>query len=286
MSIETLSAKLQQLLRELEQLQRRLESESREEASAADRLSQSQRWLTSSSSPTSAMRQADADRKARDLLSIQQKRASTQQAVAAKQADLSRVQLDLHKAQIDDSRRRADTDQRLRREQETRERSLRSQLEALRSAPPVAKPTVSSTITAQYDLFISHATEDKEEVGRPLAQLLRDTGLRVWYDEFVLTVGDSLRRKIDEGLAHSRFGVVVLSPSFFAKNWPQYELDGLVATENTAGQKVILPIWHRLTRDEVLAKSPTLADRVALNTSVMSLTEIADALASVVRDAA
>lgn len=72
-----------------------------------------------------------------------------------------------------------------------------------------------------YDVFISHATEDKEEIVRPLATALVVRGLRVWYDEFELRIGDSLRRKIDAGLANSRFGVVVLSPNFFAKNWPQ-----------------------------------------------------------------
>ncbi|MCK9385933.1 MAG: DUF1883 domain-containing protein [Nevskia sp.] len=78
-----------------------------------------------------------------------------------------------------------------------------------------------------YDVFISHASEDKEEIVRPLAQALRSEGLRVWYDEFELRIGDSLRRKIDKGLASSRFGLVVLSPSFIAKGWTNYELDGL-----------------------------------------------------------
>ena len=71
-----------------------------------------------------------------------------------------------------------------------------------------------------YDVFVSHATEDKEEVARPIANALTEAGLRVWYDEFELRIGDSLRRKIDHGLARSRFGIVVLSPSFFAKKWP------------------------------------------------------------------
>ena len=93
---------------------------------------------------------------------------------------------------------------------------------------------------AAYDAFISHASEDKDLV-RPLATILREMGFAIWYDEFELRVGDSLRRSIDRGLAGSRVGVVVLSPAFFAKNWPQYELDGLVVKENAAG-KVILPL--------------------------------------------
>ena len=85
--------------------------------------------------------------------------------------------------------------------------------------------------TVEYDCFISHVSEDKEEFVRPLAEKLREHGIKVWYDDFAFTIGDSLRRKIDNGLAHSRFGIVVLSDHFFSKNWPQVELDGLVAKE-------------------------------------------------------
>ena len=134
-----------------------------------------------------------------------------------------------------------------------------------------------------YDVFISHATEDKDEVVRRLANALVDEGLRVWYDEFELRIGDSLRRKIDSGLARSRFGVVVLSHSFFAKNWPQYELDGLVTREMT-GEQVILPLWHRITKSEVMAQSPSLADKVARSTSDFTIEEIAHEIADVINN--
>lgn len=79
-----------------------------------------------------------------------------------------------------------------------------------------------------YDVFLSHASEDKAEVVVPLAEALAARGVRVWLDRQQLTLGDSLSRRIDEGLTQSRFGVVVLSPSFFAKEWPQRELDGKI----------------------------------------------------------
>ncbi|MDP2857396.1 MAG: toll/interleukin-1 receptor domain-containing protein [Bacillota bacterium] len=113
-----------------------------------------------------------------------------------------------------------------------------------------------------WDVFISHASEDKESFVMGLAHLLREKGVRVWYDEFTLTVGDSLRRSIDKGLAKSRYGVVVLSPRFFAKEWPQKELDGLVARERD-GEKVILPVWLDVDTEAVAGYSPMLADRVA-----------------------
>ena len=78
-------------------------------------------------------------------------------------------------------------------------------------------------------------------------------------------MGDSLRRQIDGGLARCRFGVVILSPKFFARDWPQKELDGLVARENASGEKAILPVWHNLTKIQVARFSPTLADRLAGN---------------------
>lgn len=137
--------------------------------------------------------------------------------------------------------------------------------------------------TSFYDVFISHATEDKDEIVRPLASALVHEGLRVWYDEFELRIGDSLRRKIDSGLARSRFGVVVLSHSFFAKNWTQYELDGLVTREMT-GEQTILPLWHKITKSEVMAQSPSLADKVARNTSDFTVDEIAHEIADVIKN--
>ncbi len=133
----------------------------------------------------------------------------------------------------------------------------------------------------EYDLFISHASEDKEEFVRPLAETLEDMGIKVWYDEFTLKVGDSLRKSIDLGLVKSKYGTVILSPSFCSKNWTQYELDAMVAREMN-GHKMILPIWHRITKDEVINFSPTLADKVALNTAISSIQEIAGQLAEVI----
>ena len=135
----------------------------------------------------------------------------------------------------------------------------------------------------EHDVFVSHATEDKKAVVRPLAHALRDRGVSVWYDEFELRVGDSLRRKIDAGIARSRFGLVVLSKPFFAKGWAQYELDGLV-TMAVGGRQVLLPIWHEISKDEVVSQSPSLADKVALRTADYGIDEIADEVAAVIQE--
>jgi len=124
--------------------------------------------------------------------------------------------------------------------------------------------TLSSSF--EHDLFICHASEDKEPFVKELAEILISKGLNVWYDDFTLSLGDSLRRSIDKGIAKSHYGVVVLSENFFGKEWPQKELDGLVAREN--GQDtVILPIWYGVTKEQVQSYSPILAGRVAASTS-------------------
>ena len=129
----------------------------------------------------------------------------------------------------------------------------------------------------QYDFFISHASEDKMEIVNDLAIALRENGFHIWYDDFELKIGDSLRRNIDRGLVNSQYGIVIISPNFINKNWPEYELNGMVAREMN-GHKVILPIWHKVTKDEVLRYSPTLVDKVALNTTIHSIDEIVSKL--------
>ena len=135
-----------------------------------------------------------------------------------------------------------------------------------------------------WDVFISYATEDKETVAAELAHELTEHGLNVWYDDFELRVGDSLRRSIDHGIASSRFGLVILSKPFFAKNWPQYELDGLVTRANS-NHHALLPIWHGISREDVIAYSAPLADKVALSTSDRGISEIAGQIASVIAEA-
>jgi hypothetical protein len=118
----------------------------------------------------------------------------------------------------------------------------------------------------KYDLFISHASEDKATFVRPLAQRLRQERYRIWYDEFELKVGDSLTGKIDYGLSNSKAGLIVLSPSFMKKKWPQRELAGLVTRQLHQGA-ILIPVWHAVTISEVIAFSPPLADIKALNSS-------------------
>ncbi|MFQ2510891.1 DUF1883 domain-containing protein [Aeromonas caviae] len=136
-----------------------------------------------------------------------------------------------------------------------------------------------------HDVFISHASEDKDDFVRPLATALINEGLNVWYDEMTLRIGDSLRQKIDKGLANSRVGLVVLSPSFISKGWTNYELDGIV-TRTVSGEQVLLPIWHNITKQQVVDYSPSLADKVARSTATHTINEIAAEIAELIRSRA
>ena len=129
-----------------------------------------------------------------------------------------------------------------------------------RSEPGLSGPT--------HDVFISHASEDKDAVARPLAEALTQEGWSVWLDELELKLGDSLSRRIDAALVRSRFGVVILSPAFFAKEWPQRELGGLAARELATGAKVILPVWHNVDHEYIAQRSPILVDRLGVLTSI------------------
>lgn len=120
----------------------------------------------------------------------------------------------------------------------------------------------SETVPQKINFFISHASEDKDEFARPLAEALITIGYGVWYDEYTLTMGDSLLRKIDEGLKQADYGIVVLSKSFFAKKWPRLELEGLLALEGQ-NDKLILPVWLGVDQKEVAEFSPILAGRLA-----------------------
>jgi hypothetical protein len=119
----------------------------------------------------------------------------------------------------------------------------------------------------QYDIFISHASEDKEDIAIPLAEKLKSTGMKIWYDEFSLHIGDSLTESIDRGIRYSQFGVVILSHNFFTKNWTREELNALNNKAQLQGRKVILPIWHKISKEQVYQYSTHLAGKCGIPTS-------------------
>ena len=112
---------------------------------------------------------------------------------------------------------------------------------------------------------------------------MRSNGLSVWYDEFELRIGDSLRRKIDKGIANSNFGIIIISRDFISKGWTNYELDGLI-TRAVNGEQTMLPVWHNVTKREVINYSPSLADKLARSTTDFTVEEIADEIADLINE--
>ena len=232
------------------------------------------------SSSTLQSKAREAERAMKDLASVQKRRADISRKISDKSRSLNLYQ-GRHSQDVQrEAKRRADQEKKLIREREQHERRVTNEIRsraALQSTPVASRQQVAQPGDS-YDFFISHASEDKDSFVRALAEALQAKGARVWYDEFTLKVGDSLRQKIDHGLLQSRYGIVIISRNFISKKWAKRELDGLVSLE-VDGRSRILPIWHEISRDEVTQYSPTLADKVALNTSLLGIEEIVTELA-------
>ncbi|WP_071146827.1 toll/interleukin-1 receptor domain-containing protein [Bacteroides ihuae] len=295
--------KVGRLEKEISDLQKRIADETKKELDKQKQIDSNNRSAASSTSlSTLKSKQHQNQGYQGDIIRIQSNKADLHKKVADKTRELAKVKQDLQKEEIKEKdklkreqeifRKQQEDFQRnqlrFQQEQERLQQKLQSDISSQKEILNVLVHQIHSTNAdrevieqKEYDFFISHATEDKESFVRPLAELLTNNGYKIWYDEFQMKIGDSLRKKIDEGLKFSKYGIAVLSRDFFRKNWTEYELNGLVAREMN-GIKVILPIWHNVTRDEVLSFSPTLADKVALNTAIYSLQEIANELGKLI----
>ncbi len=134
---------------------------------------------------------------------------------------------------------------------------------------------------SKYDVFLSHASEDKDDVARPLAKLLEARGLKVWYDETELKIGDNLVAQLNAGINASRFGILVLSNAFFEKHWTKYELD-ILEYLAVIEDRVLFPIWHNITAEEIRSYRASLANIYARSTTTHTIEEIADEIYEVI----
>lgn len=135
----------------------------------------------------------------------------------------------------------------------------------------------------KYDVFICHSSDDKQEFVEPLVRELNRKGHMVWYDEDELEIGDSIRESIDKGLSRAYCGVVVLSNSFFNKNWTQYELNGLTSRNVNSDFPTILPVWYQIGKDTVMEHSPPLADKKAVQTDGEDVERVVTTLSSAIK---
>jgi hypothetical protein len=285
MSVNLRRNEVARFQKELANLQKKLSDESKKEVTKLKDIDRIERSITKSTSASMLRsKRQQLNRIADDIARIQKNKADISKKISDKNSQLYKSQDALSKEEERERKKLVEAEKKREREQLSRQRAITRELQSqsVISRELETSEVLSQSLTRQHDAFISHASEDKDDFVRPLVEALEASGFDVWYDEFSLKVGDSLRRSIDRGLSNSRYGIVVLSGAFFDKNWPQYELDGLVAKE-MEGRKVILPIWHKVSKDEVMRYSLSLADKVAINTSLSTISEIVQQLSEVLK---
>ena len=259
--------------------QKKLADELKKEASKADEINRIERSITKSTSVNTVhSKKQQITRAMSAIASIQKKKAELNKKIADDNTKLHRAQQNLSKAQEAEQKKIHSLDKKREKEQLIHQQAITRELRTQHNYK--SNNDRISSRDVKYDAFVSHATEDKEEFVKPLVEALQSAGYSIWYDEFTLKVGDSLRRSIDDGLKNSKYGIVVFSKAFFEKNWTQYELDGLL-TKEMDGHKVLLPIWHMVSKNQVQQYSPSLADKVAINSSLSTVDEIVVQLSEV-----
>lgn len=296
MSLSTDRSTAARIQKDINDLQRKQADEMKKVATATKNMNSAVASANRASSPSSAKSYlGTAERESKNIDSAQDRAARYSADIASKMSDLSRAQERVLKGEEDERKKTSDLYEKQRKADEAarkrladENRALSKDLANLRSQLTAAIATQASSTQpfvvenaegreTPYDFFISHAWKDKEDFVNGLVSAAKEAGLDVWDDQSAIAWGDSIRQKIDDGLRRSFFGVVVLSPNFFERPWTQYELDGIVQRD-LSGAGRLLPIWHRLTQDDVAAKAPSLAGRLALPTSTYSTAQIVDEL--------
>lgn len=270
---------INQLDKELADLEKKLADFAQKEARKTMQINNTQKSITKNTSismMSSKLRQIQGYQN--ELMRILDDKAGINKKIAEKRKKRADIAIKLQREETAEIQRANKVQQAIQSGYEKQIADLSAQItKQLSEFKPAYHLYETSGNEEEYDVFISHAYEDKAEFADLLFKELENSGVKVWYDALNIAWGDSLRAKIDEGLRKSRFGIVILSKDYIRKGWTQYELDGLFQIEMTNG-KTILPIWHNITKDEVQAFSPTLAGRKALNTAMFSVREIADEL--------
>lgn len=189
----------------------------------------------------------------------------------------------LQKAQQDDEKKR---DKQIKNMQASYEDRVRELTQQLVSTPMIKNVEADCVVSDEsYDVFVSHAWEDKEGFVDEFVAELENLGIKVWYDKKRIKWGDSMRARIDDGLKKSKFGIAVISPDYIAdgKYWTKAELDGLFQLESING-KTLLPIWHNITKQQVMDYSPIIASKLAMTTASMTAKEIAIQMSDLLQD--
>lgn len=276
-------SKVNQLDKEIADLELKIASESKIEADKSMRILNTQKSITKyTSASTVSMKMRQIEGYNRDIARAQQRRADLQKKQADKRSQRARYAVDLQREIEKENNKSLLEQQKMQKMYEQKVEALTKSLnEALASNQPSTN-LYNQADESEYDVFVSHASEDKSPFVEDLVNALQDRDVKVWFDSLNIAWGDSLRNQIDNGLKRSTFGIVVLSENYIKKGWTQYELEGLFNIEMTKG-KTILPIWHNITKQQVMDFSVTLAGRKALTSASMTAEEIADTFVELIK---
>lgn len=283
MSIRQLTSEIASLNKDIANLQEKYAKEKKLESDKKLKIISIQKTITKSTSASMlTAKQKQIAQLENEIAQSTKKQANLSKEIASKQKKHSDRSASLIKEQEKDAKGKSVSQDNVLKSYELKIKSLQQQMDKFQIndiTESVKNNIYGQDNSINYDVFISHASEDKESFVNDLVEELTKLGVKVWYDKLCIIWGDSLRSKIDEGLRNSKYGIVILSEAYIKKGWTQYELEGLFNIEMTNG-KTILPIWHNITKRQVQEFSPTIAGRLAINTTMQTADEIALELVS------
>ena len=284
MSVTQYQNSVNNLDREIASLERKKSTVDSEIARLEDSISKDQKYISSHpTSSTSSSKLREIDRLVKSKVQKQKESADLMKKIADKRNKRNSEYIKFQKEQERESKK-------IEAENRRKFDNYQNQIKALNNQLNMPKVVFQNNISDlpdedEYDVFISHAWEDKEDFVEEFVIELEKLGLKVWYDKAKMKLGDSMRQKIDSGLNKSKYGIVVLSPNYIAegKYWTKTELDGLFQLESVNGKRII-PIWHNLQKKEVMAFSPTIAGKFAASTATQTPEEIAKQIKELFED--
>jgi hypothetical protein len=291
MSAAQTQRELNQLDNEIAALEKKRAEFEKKEADQLQKINTTQRSITKNiSASTLASKSKQIQGYQNEIAKISKDKADLTKKIADKRKSRADKVVKLQKEEETERKKNNNAQQAIQRSYERRIGELTSRIHdqvlapQLQAAPSFAPKTELGG--EEYDAFVSHAWEDKEDFVDEFVAELTQLDIKVWYDRQKISWGNSMRAKIDAGLGKSKFGVAVISPSYIAegKYWTKTELDGLFQLESVNG-KTILPIWHNITKKEVMKYSPIIAGKLAMTTASMTPKEIADELAKLLSEA-
>jgi hypothetical protein len=268
-SISLLESKIKRLRSDIIRLEGKRASAVKEESNSIKKINSANSALQrTKNSSTISSKLKEIERENIKIQKAKEEQAKLMSEITKKNTELNKTLTELSKTQQKEA-------EKIYAQQEKRVKELYAQQKSdLRILTSLQNNELEET--KEYDVFISHSTDDKDSYVSELAEELKTAGVTIWYDTENIGWGQSIRKEIDKGLANSKYGIVVISPSFIEKYWTNYELDGILNIESSTGNQMILPIWHNVTADQVKKYSYSLAGKLALNSAINTIDDIVE----------